>query len=264
MGVKERAKELLDEVDGVLACRRVGSSHVPHLFTSADIDEIDEEMPGDERYPMAALARRMTAAEPGLKLAVVARGCDERALMELGKQEQLDPSDVKIIGVACDQALATECGCQTPYPSVIDAGSKTGSAGSGTAGSLIEKLDAMSSDDRLAYWLAQFGACIKCEGCRNICPMCYCKECALDNEELVGHGEVPPVGPVFHLIRAMDMAGRCIDCGLCEEACPMGIPLRSLYRKVGDLVEDRFDYRPGRDAEEKSPLAILGTEEDLK
>ncbi|MCJ7745794.1 MAG: 4Fe-4S binding protein, partial [Actinobacteria bacterium] len=95
-------------------------------------------------------------------------------------------------------------------------------------------------------------------------PLCYCKECALEDAEMVERGRVPPARPAFHLIRALDMAGRCVDCGLCEEACPMGIPLRTLYRKVGRVVEDNFDYRPGRSPEEKSPLAVLGTEKDLE
>ena len=50
------------------------------------------------------------------------------------------------------------------------------------------------------------------------------------------------------------MAGRCIDCGLCEEACPVDIPLRLLYRKVNQIVAD---YRPGS-GPEQSPLSVLG------
>ena len=53
------------------------------------------------------------------------------------------------------------------------------------------------------------------------------------------------------------MAGRCIDCGLCEEACPVDIPLRLLYRKVNQIVSDIFDYRPGS-SPEQSPLSVLG------
>ncbi|MFW5908137.1 MAG: 4Fe-4S binding protein [Desulfosalsimonas sp.] len=53
------------------------------------------------------------------------------------------------------------------------------------------------------------------------------------------------------------MAGRCIDCGLCEDACPMDIPLRLLYRKVNEIVVDLFDYETGS-AREKSPFNIIG------
>jgi formate hydrogenlyase subunit 6/NADH:ubiquinone oxidoreductase subunit I len=55
------------------------------------------------------------------------------------------------------------------------------------------------------------------------------------------------------------MAGRCIDCGLCEEACPADIPLRMLYKKVADLLAADTHYRPGYEPEEKSPLNLLGT-----
>ena len=54
------------------------------------------------------------------------------------------------------------------------------------------------------------------------------------------------------------MVGRCIDCGLCEEACPSDIPVRTLYKKVGEIVSDVFDYRTGEDPAEKSPLNMLG------
>lgn len=261
MSIKDRARELMGEkVDGVVGCRVADGSHVPHLFGPDDIDGMTEEYPAGERYPLSSIVRRLQEADPGMRLAVVARGCDERALVELAKQGQVDFDRVEIIGLACDAYLAGECECGRPYPSSIDEGEKVeGAEGRG----LARRIESMPSGDRLAYWLSRFGACIKCRGCRNVCPLCYCKECALDDPGLVGRGEVPPAEPAFHLVRALDMAGRCIDCGLCEEACPMGIPLRTLYRKVGDVVYENFGYRPGREVGEKSPLAVLGTDEDM-
>ena len=262
MSIKEKARELIGgEVQGVLGYRVVDGSHVPHLFTDRDIGEMSEEYPAQERYPMASLARRITAGDDEIRIAVVVRGCDERALVELAKQGQVDTARLRLLGLACDEELARECGCARPYPSEALEGVRLEGE---LDTNLVEKVDAMAADERLAYWLGQFGACIKCMGCRNTCPLCYCNECALENPELVARGEVPPAEPVFHLIRAIDMAGRCVDCGLCEDACPMGIPLRTLYRKVGEIVGERFGYRPGMNPDEQSPLAILGTQEDLK
>jgi predicted molibdopterin-dependent oxidoreductase YjgC len=87
--------------------------------------------------------------------------------------------------------------------------------------------------------------------------MCFCKECALEDDNLVATGDIPPEIPVFHLTRAIHMVGRCIDCGLCNEACPADIPLRTLYKKVADIIDDQFQYRPGY-TEGKSPLNMLG------
>ena len=261
MPIKEKARKLLDEgLDGVLGYRVVDGTHVPHLFSPEDIDRMSEDYPGDERYPVSLLLRRLQAENPGVRLGVVVRGCDERALIELAKQGQVDLDRIVMLGLACDEDLVCSCGCPQPYPSGIEQGENVAAV---PAEKLIEKLDSLRPDERLAYWRGQFGACIKCYGCRNVCPMCYCKECALEDEDLVERGVVPPGEPVFHLIRALDMAGRCIDCGLCEEACPMGIPLRTLYRKVGLCVEEKLGYRPGRSVEEECPLAILGTDTDI-
>jgi Fe-S oxidoreductase len=59
------------------------------------------------------------------------------------------------------------------------------------------------------------------------------------------------------------MGGRCIDCGLCEDACPVDIPLRLLYRKVNGIVSDVFDYKTGTSADQ-SPFNMLGEEVTLK
>ena len=59
------------------------------------------------------------------------------------------------------------------------------------------------------------------------------------------------------------MAGRCVDCGLCEDACPMDIPLRFLYRKVNQIVMDVFDYKTGAQSDQP-PFSILGGEVSLQ
>jgi Na+-translocating ferredoxin:NAD+ oxidoreductase RnfC subunit len=122
----------------------------------------------------------------------------------------------------------------------------------------IEEVERLPEEERFQYWAKQFGKCIKCYGCRNICPACFCPTCTLEDSSLVRPGGTPPDVPIFHLIKAYHMTDRCIDCGLCEEACPMGIPVRRLYRKVRKTVKDLFGYVPGEREEEKGPLEFLG------
>ena len=109
----------------------------------------------------------------------------------------------------------------------------------------------------------EFSKCVKCYGCRNICPVCFCAECSLEHPDLVKPGGLPPEVPIFHMIRAVHMAGRCIDCGLCEDACPAEIPLRLLYREVNEVVSDVFDYQPGQGME-KSPFTMIGDKVTLE
>jgi formate dehydrogenase subunit beta len=107
---------------------------------------------------------------------------------------------------------------------------------------------------RLAYWMEQFRKCVKCYGCRNICPVCFCEVCTLEADDVVPTGVIPPEFPMFHLVRAVHMIGRCADCGLCEETCPASIPLRSLYKKINDIIDAHYQFRPGTDVKERSPL----------
>ena len=103
-----------------------------------------------------------------------------------------------------------------------------------------------------------FDRCVKCYGCRNVCPMCFCNECSMEEPQLIKRGTLPTENPIFHLTRAIHMIGICIDCGLCEEACPADIPLRTLYKKVADIVAADTGYRPGENSEEKCPFNIYG------
>jgi len=55
----------------------------------------------------------------------------------------------------------------------------------------------------------------------------------------------------------MHLAGRCIDCGECERACPVGIPLRDINKKIQKDVQELFSYQAGLSAEAKPLFACF-------
>ena len=46
---------------------------------------------------------------------------------------------------------------------------------------LIEKLEAMTPDERYNFWRGELSKCIRCNACRNVCPACTCENCVFDN-----------------------------------------------------------------------------------
>jgi len=244
------------KVRGVLALKEIGGQVVPYLFR--DPQELewmcwgDVRRPGDARYPLPQVLLHLARAHPGETFAVVVRGCEERALRELFKWEQLDPERVIPIGIGCPDELAQACECAKPFPDCLVDGPR----GKEVAPQAVAALEKMGQEERLRFWQKELARCVKCFGCRNICPLCFCRECTLEDPALVETGDIPPVVPLFHLVRAVHMAGRCVDCGLCEEACPADIPLRTLYKKVAQIVEEEFGYRPGL-SEGRSPFNVI-------
>ena len=252
----KKAKQALRDgtISGFLGLKNEAGQISPLLVTRDNLENLELLTLEDERYPLAKILARIAARYREETLGVMVRGCDERAIVELIKAGQLSDGRVIKFGVACPQQLAEKCHCTRPFPSQIDAGEvATGMADE----ELLFPIEKRSTDERFQFWMGQFGKCIKCYGCRNICPVCYCTECALEDELLTSRGKVPPDVPLFHLIKACHMIDRCIDCGLCEQVCPVGIPLRTIYRKMGQLMSELYDYVPGRAVEEKSPLGAL-------
>ncbi len=257
--VKEHVQRLLAEkkIKGFLALKEENGHILPYLFCEPEelisLSIGDYRRPGDARYPLNQILIRLANEYPQETFAVLIRGCDERGLIELFKWKQLSKDRVVPIGIGCPDELAKACECEKPFPDIM----VEGSAGEKRDSQKVAQIDQMALEDRLKHWKEEFDRCIKCLGCRNICPMCFCKECTLEEANLIDTGQIPPANPSFHLVRAMHMAGRCIDCGLCEEACPAQIPLRTLYKKVADIMSEEFGYKTGFNEEEKSPLNII-------
>jgi formate dehydrogenase (coenzyme F420) beta subunit len=241
----------IKRVDGVLALIERPTGSAPHLFrVDDDNGQLDlEGLVLEPRYPMALVLDGLLDRFPAAKLGVVARGCDEWALVELAKRHQVDLARVELIGVACSAEQAAECRCPQPYPSKIHVGTKV----EGVEDALVAEHRQLSLEERQAFWERLFARCIKCYGCRSICPVCYCPACALEDEIWVERGLMAPPFPSFHLVRAMPMVGRCIGCKQCELTCPAGIPLPILYTLMRQDAAELWNYRPGKSVGDQPP-----------
>ena len=122
----------------------------------------------------------------------------------------------------------------------------------------VAELEAMTSEERFAFWRQELSRCIRCNACRNVCPACSCEKCVFDNDKSGVRNKAaadPFEENLFHIIRAFHVAGRCTDCGECSRVCPQNIPLHLLNRKViSDINGFWGDYQAGEEADQRGPL----------
>ena len=122
----------------------------------------------------------------------------------------------------------------------------------------VQRLEAMTPDERFAFWQEELSKCIRCNACRNVCPACSCEKCVFDNPKSGVENKAAASSfeeQLFHVIRAFHVAGRCTDCGECARVCPQHIPLHLLNRKfIKDINEIYGPYQAGADPDTRPPL----------
>ena len=131
----------------------------------------------------------------------------------------------------------------------------------------VARIEAMTPDERFAFWQNELSKCIRCNACRDVCPACTCEKCVFDNPNSGVENKSPANSfeeKMFHIIRAFHVAGRCTDCGECSRVCPQNIPLHLLNRKfIKDINEFYGDYQAGEEVGSRAPLVDY-TLEDLE
>lgn len=285
--IRKEAERLLSEgavaaVIGYLPGRRKGSA-VPGIVT--DPEKAKELIFSPACVNNLALYLTKTKKEVSKKgrLAIVAKGCDLRAIAGLLGESQIKREDIVIIGVACAgvyganadrtaaltaETMANKCReCAVHEPQGADL----------VAGSLPElpelapleaeelaRLEALTPGERWAFWKEHFSRCIKCYACRSLCPFCYCEQCLCDRNrpQAVETSPRPAGNLAWHIVRAMHLAGRCAGCAECERACPMDIPLNLLNRKMARELKELYGFEAGLEPKEKGPLATYDENDD--
>ena len=120
----------------------------------------------------------------------------------------------------------------------------------------VKAIEAMTAKERWSYFEKLLAPCIRCYACRNACPMCYCPVCFVDESmpQWLGKSIDPTDTTTFHFLRAYHLAGRCTDCGNCEQACPMSIKMRQLTKKLEKDIIELYDYEAGLSLDQRPPL----------
>jgi formate dehydrogenase subunit beta len=262
--LRAHVADKLGELDGVVALRRTSEGTAPHLFREGDdLSQLVLE----PRYPLASVVSLLQKRYPEARFGIIVRGCDARALVEMAKRNQVDPDRLYLLGIACTAEEAEACYCDDPapntknWPAAIMIGTPVEGA---PPNPMVAKYGEMSLEERREFWQQQFLKCIKCYGCRDICPECFCESCSLEDPLWVERGLLAPPFPMYHLIRAMHMAARCIGCRQCELTCPAHIPLTVLYDLIRQDVGELLGYEPGADIAIAPPLSLTLEEGPLQ
>ncbi|GFK92198.1 hypothetical protein NNJEOMEG_00019 [Fundidesulfovibrio magnetotacticus] len=167
-----------------------------------------------------------------------------------------------------DEACADKClNCQYPNALVSDhfLGDPLAPAqGRDAAADEMGRFEAMAPAERMAWWAQAMDRCIRCYACRNACPMCVCRDhCIAQTRDphWVSQEDGVREKLMFQAIHALHLAGRCTECGECQRACPVDIPILALRRKLNRVVKDVFDYQAGVDPQAVPPLFTFQVEE---
>ena len=204
-------------------------------------------------------------------VAIVAKGCDVKGIIGLLQEHQINRDNVIVVGVCCDgvgeprRFKCEHCDVHTPslYDHLVGETRGTNVVDLEALWARTSELDAMTPDERWAFWQEQFSRCIKCYACRQVCPLCYCTTCITDKNQpqWIETSAHPRGNLAWNLIRALHLAGRCIGCEECSRVCPAGIPLHLLNDRAAREIFERFGYRAGYDVESPPPLAVYRTED---
>ncbi len=129
----------------------------------------------------------------------------------------------------------------------------------------LEAFEALSLEERFTFWQEQMRRCVRCYACRNTCPMCVCRDHCIStsrNPHWVSQEASASENFMFQMIHTLHLAGRCIECGECQRACPVELPIMLLRHTMAHAVRDAFGYESGTDSEATPPLLTYKIDEE--
>jgi formate dehydrogenase (coenzyme F420) beta subunit len=196
--------------------------------------------------------RKIEAKYTGRAIIAVEEGEDFFTVRGKRKQERIARRDV----------LRDNCyTCVQRNPVLFDA--LTADPAADTGGGDIDKVAApwekLDAKGRLAAFQGTYAECIRCYACRDVCPLCYCGTCFVDESKPQWAGKTQDFADIatYHLLRALHCAGRCTDCGACESACPKNLKVRRLTSKLEKDVRALYGHQAGMALGEAPPMTVF-------
>ncbi len=254
--LRSKAKELLESgsADVVIGYAEGSHGHIHAHF--AKTKEEADSLIYDERCTqnLAVYLMKEEVRDMG-RIAIVANITTMRAIIQLMGEHQITDGAIAILGVDSGEGLHVfnDAASVTTYLSKMPFTPAPEDA------ELLAKIEAMTPQERWKFWMEELEACVKCYACRAACPLCYCTRCTVEcNQPQWIHVPSHELGNLeWHIMRAMHLAGRCVNCGACYRACPLGIPLHILTLKLAGDIEKNFGVRAGEGREDAHVLATF-------
>jgi len=242
--LRKRARELLEntEVKVIIGYEEGTAGKTRALF--AQQPEQTDKLIFDSRCVMnlAAYISKAEVKSKG-KMAITATLPVMRSIIQLASEHQVNDSNLIVLGIGPDGRFI-EFGNLTDVETFVH---KHKIEIDARYSEKLEKLDKMTPSERWNFWIDELTPCFKCYACRAACPMCYCSRCTVDfnQPQWIPVPSHKPGNLEWHIMRAIHLTGRCIDCDACYNACPLGIPLNLLTKKMIEDARANFgDYQP--------------------
>ncbi len=172
------------------------------------------------------------------KIAVVAAIPTLRSILQLATEHQISEDSLVVIYTRSN----TDFDVLSQFKEIEEIVNREELTIDAKSQKLIDDILKLPVEKRFEYWSEQLSKCIKCYACRAACPLCYCARCSVEvNQPQWIHMPSHTLGNLeWHVMRAMHMAGRCLDCGACDDACPVNIPLSLLTRFLIRDIKEKF------------------------
>ncbi|MDR2170485.1 MAG: 4Fe-4S dicluster domain-containing protein [Planctomycetaceae bacterium] len=285
--LQEKAKEILTNKIADVIIGYGSPENQPALVLITDPKDVNQLIWNDRcNQNLTVYLRRKEVRALG-KPAIVVKGCDAKSLVVLEVENQVNRDSMYVIGMECGgvQAVtlsppnnksatntpikfAAKClSCDVNKPlhcDVVIEFDSDQTAQPAVKSDLskryerLEKLSLMSVSERLDYWKSELSRCIKCYACRQSCPLCYCEVCVVDKNRPVRIDTSATLKGNFawNILRAFHLAGRCVGCSACSEACPAGIDLDLLNLSLAKAADENFNHKAGLN---RSANLLIGT-----
>ena len=273
--LQEKATELLTDkkVQVVIGFGRLETGTVGAIFVTSP-HETDRLLWNDQCTDNLTVYLTRKEIKKLGKPGVVVKGCDAKTLAVLESEHQIERENVVVLGVACSgvqmrEKLQSKChACDVRMPLHCDfVIGDPPSAGTHTDRyAKLAHLLSMTTDERFDYWKKEFVRCIKCYACRQNCPLCYCDVCVADKNRPIRIDTSATLKGNFawNILRAFHLAGRCVGCSACANACPAGIDLDLLNLTLAKAAEENFQFRSGMERNAEPLIGAFSPDDSEK